>query len=108
MERLRTIYPRYTGPVAFAGPTGLTGVPFRDSTPYQGEDLLLATEHPESFTVRCTRASGPMTGMCLLERTVGQAEITVRFPREWLPEWRAVNEGSDRLIAQLRTAQSQN
>jgi hypothetical protein len=107
MERIRTIYPRYTGNTAFSGPAGLTGVAFRDGTPYQGEDLFFDVEHPEHFTARCTRPSGPMTGVCLLERHVGKAEITVRFPREWLADWRAVTERADKLLTRLTAARPQ-
>jgi hypothetical protein len=103
MERIRTIYPRYIETTAFDGPAGLTGVPFRDGTPYQGEDLLMDVEHPERFTARCTRARGPMVGMCLLERHVGAVEVTVRFPREWLADWRSVSEGTDKLLERLQS-----
>jgi hypothetical protein len=105
MERIRTIYPRYIESTAFSGPDGLTGVAFRDGTPYQGEDLMIDAEHPERFTARCTRPSGPMTGACLLERRVGEAEVTLRFPREWLAEWRTVLERADALLARLSRAQ---
>ena len=30
---------------------------------------------------------------------IGGADITVRFPREWLSDWRAVSDGIERLIA---------
>ena len=36
--------------------------------------------------------------MCLHERRIGGADVTVRFPREWLTDWRAVSEGIERLI----------
>jgi hypothetical protein len=101
MERIRTIYPRYTDGTAFAGPAELTGVAFRAGTPYQGEDLFFDVEHPQSFTVRCTRASGPAVGMCLLERHVGGAEVTVRFPRDWLKDWRALTAETDRLLERM-------
>lgn len=106
MERIRTIYPRYTGSDAFAGPAGLTGVPFRDNTPYQGEDLFVDVGHPDSFTVRCTRPAGPVPGMCLLERPSGQADVMVRFPREWLENWRAISTGTDTLLSRLTSANS--
>lgn len=100
-ERLRTIYPRYTA-AAFEGPAGLIGVAFRDGTPYQGEDLFYDAENPEHFLVRCTRLSGPTAGSCLLERHVGEAELTVRFPRDWLAEWHKLAGDFDRLVAGLR------
>ena len=33
-----------------------------------------------------------------------RAEITLRFPREWLQDWRGVAAGFDRLMAQLQPA----
>jgi hypothetical protein len=102
-ERLRTIYPRYTA-AAFDGPEGLIGVAFREGTPYQGEDLFYDAESPEHFLVRCTRASGPTDGTCLLERHVGEAELTLRFPRDWLADWQKLAADIDRLIGGLRPA----
>jgi hypothetical protein len=104
MERIRTIYPRYVANTAFAGPSGLTGVAFRDGTPYQGEDLFLDGERPERFVARCTRETRLVIGMCLLERSAGAAEITLRFPRAWLEQWTEISSSADRLIAQLRSS----
>ena len=42
--------------------------------------------------------------MCLHERRIGGADITVRFPRDWLDDWAAVADGIDRLIAGFRPA----
>jgi hypothetical protein len=40
--------------------------------------------------------------MCLYEMRVESADITVRFPRDWLDDWRTVAGNIDRLIANLR------
>jgi hypothetical protein len=40
-------------------------------------------------------------GTCLQERVQGAAEITVRFPRELLEQWRDAAAGFDRLVARL-------
>lgn len=100
-ERLRSIYPRYVEAQATAGPDGLAFLPFRTGTPYQGEDLVYLGEQPEQFFVRCTRAAGPVRGTCIHERSLDGAEITLRFPREWLEDWRSLAAGFDRLMAQL-------
>jgi hypothetical protein len=102
LERLNTIYPRYFAGDPTAGPNGLLLRAFRHETPYQGEDLLYEAAAPENFLVRCTRAIGPATGMCLHERRLANADIIVRFPRDWLSDWRTVASGIDRLIANLR------
>lgn len=100
-ERLRSIYPRYIEAQATAGPDGLAILPFRAGTPYQGEDLVYLGAQPEQFFARCTRALGAVPGTCIHERTVDAAEITLRFPREWLNQWRNVAAGFDRLVTQL-------
>jgi hypothetical protein len=41
------------------------------------------------------------SGSCLLERRIGNADITVRFPRDWLSDWKSVAAGIDRLMARL-------
>jgi hypothetical protein len=99
-QRLKSIYPRYMAPAAFVGPAGLTGVPFRDSTPYQGEDVLFDPDRPDRFIVRCTR-SGATPGTCLMERQVGTAELTVRFPRDWLESWPTVVDSVEQLMERM-------
>jgi hypothetical protein len=105
-ERIKTIYPRYVEPNAFRGPEGLIGVAFRDGTPYQGEDLFFVPERPESFIVRCTREAGTTRGSCLHERRIGVADLTMRFPRDWLKDWQALAQGMDQLVAMLRAGTS--
>jgi hypothetical protein len=101
LERLRTIYPRYIESQAAAGPDGLAILPFRAATPYAGEDLVYIGSSPEQFFARCTRPGRTVPGTCIHERMVDTAEITLRFPREWLSDWRSVATGFDRLVAQL-------
>jgi hypothetical protein len=99
--RLRGIYPHYVEPEATIGPGGLAILPFRDGTPYAGEDLVYLAGNPEQFFARCTRQASVMPGTCLHERLIQSAEMTLRFPREWLDDWRNVAAGFDRLVAQL-------
>jgi hypothetical protein len=101
LERLRTIYPRYVAAQAAAGPDGLAVLPFRSATPYDGEDLVYAANDPEQFLARCTRAAGAVPGTCISERALDGAQISIRFPRDWLSDWRNVAAGFDRLAAQL-------
>jgi hypothetical protein len=111
--RVRTIYPRYldqasspsaSSPSASSPNTstlaqdGLTVRAFRAGTPYGGEDLISAAT--PNLTARCSRdAATP--GMCLSERRIGGADLTFRFPRNWLAQWRDVAEAMDRLTLQL-------
>lgn len=101
IERLRSIYPHYIETKATAGPDGLAIVPFRADTPYAGEDLIYLATNPEQFFARCTRPGRTVPGTCIHERSLDGAEITLRFPRQWLDDWRSVAAGFDRLIAQL-------
>jgi hypothetical protein len=101
LERLRTIYPRYVAAQAGAGPEGLAILPFRGGTPYEAEDLVYAVNDPEQFFARCTRQVGAIVGMCISERALDGAQISMRFPRDWLNDWRNVAAGFDRLVTQL-------
>lgn len=102
LERMQTIYPRYLTNDPIPGPNGLVLLAFRNDTPYHGEDLLYPTETPERFLLRCSKGAGPTPGTCLYERRIGKADVTVRFPREWLEDWRSIASGVDRLIGNLR------
>jgi hypothetical protein len=96
--RVRSIYPRYLEPASTPGQDGLAMRAFRDGTPYGGEDLYFA--NTPGFTARCTRdAATP--GMCLSERRIDGADLTFRFPRNWLAQWREVAAGMNRLAQQL-------
>jgi hypothetical protein len=102
-ERVKTIYPRYAVTEPVAGPEGLAVLAFRDGTPYQGEDLIYDNTTPENFIVRCSRNGfGQTPGTCLYTRRIENADMTVRFPRDWLEDWRTVVANIDRLIANLR------
>lgn len=101
VQRLRDIYPRYVEAAASAGADGLAILPFRAGTPYQSEDLVYVAEAPERFFARCTRQAGVVASSCIADRLIGDANITLRFPRDWLGDWRSVAAGFDRLLAQL-------
>lgn len=100
-ERVLTIYPRYTASEAQPGPDDLTVLPFRDGTPYQGEELIYDASAP-GFLARCTRPSGPTPGTCLYERRIETADVVLRFPRDWLSDWRSLAATIERLMTRLR------
>jgi hypothetical protein len=96
--RVRTIYPRYLEQESTPGADGLTKRAFREQTPYAGEDLFFANS--PALSARCSRdATTP--GMCLSERRVDGADLTFRFPRSWLVQWRDVADAMERLTVQL-------
>ena len=97
--RVRTIYPRYLEQTSTPIDDGLTMRAFRDGSPYGNEDLFSATA--PGFNARCTR-DGLTPGMCLSETRVDGADLTFRFPRSWLAQWREVENAMNRLKAQMR------
>jgi hypothetical protein len=107
LDRLKTIYPRYTAGAPSPAAAGLALVAFRDGTPFEGEDLAYDPDAPEKFLARCTRPGNPLTpATCLAERRIGRADLTLRFPRDWLNTWRDVEAGFDALIGRLRAERS--
>jgi hypothetical protein len=101
MKRVTEIYPRYLVPEPTAGPDGLTLRGFRDGTPYQGEELVFEQAQPAHFLARCSLQGVTNSGECLLERRIGNADLTFRFPRAWLKDWKSVAAGVDKLVARL-------
>jgi hypothetical protein len=98
-ERLKTIYPRYLDPNAQRVEDGLDMRAFRDNTPYASEDLVYAAT--PQLAARCTRdAATP--GMCLSERRIEGADLTFRFPRDWLSQWRNVSSAMDQIVNTMR------
>lgn len=96
--RVRTIYPRYLGQTSMLVADGLTMRAFKDGSPYGGEDMFTASD--PALTARCTRdAATP--GMCLSERRIEGADLTFRYPRSWLSQWRDVADAMERLTAQM-------
>lgn len=97
-SRMRTIYPRYLEQAATRVDDELTMRTFKEGSPYGNEDLFTATN--PSLVARCTRdAATP--GMCLSERRIDGADLTFRFPRSWLAQWRDVAAAMERLTGQL-------
>ena len=97
--RVRTIYPRYLEQASTPVDDALTMRAFRDASPYANEDLFVASA--PNLSARCTR-DGVTPGMCLSERRIDGADLTFRFPRSWLAQWRDVANAMDRLAMQLR------
>jgi hypothetical protein len=101
-ERLRSVYPRYFEGRAIPANDGLAVLQFRSGTPYEGEDLIYLADEPDRFFARCTRETvRQVAATCIYERLLDGAEMTLRFPRAWLQDWRGVVAGFDRLASQL-------
>lgn len=101
-ERLRNVYSHYVDAQPKAGADGLAILPFRAGTPYEGEDLIYFSDDADRFYALCTRDSGVMPATCIHERALDAADVTLRFPRDWLEkDWRGIAAGFDRLLGQL-------
>lgn len=96
--RLRTILPRYLAPSSAQVDDGLAVRAFVEASPYSSEDLVTADD--PQLAARCTR-DRQTPGMCISERRIEGADLTFRFPRQWLKDWRDVATAIDRLTAQL-------
>jgi hypothetical protein len=103
-DRTRTIYPRYFDPNSGRLVDGLSTRAFRDNTPYANEDLVYAGS--PQIIARCTR-DGKTPGMCLAERRIEGADVTFRFPRAWLAQWRDVANAMDQIISRMRNPRGQ-
>jgi hypothetical protein len=97
-DRIRTIYPHYLDQRAEER-NGLVARPFLDDTPYHGEDLFIG--NGGAFVARCTR-DDLTPGICLTQRRIDSVDMTFRFPRAWLTDWRDVAEAMDKLVMKLR------
>ncbi|MGZ9104034.1 MAG: hypothetical protein ACXW3Y_14355 [Rhodoplanes sp.] len=76
---------------------------WRAPVPIRAKTLVYDESAPERFVARCSRSTNTLApAACLLERFVGHANVTVRFPRAWLADWRALASGLDPLVAELR------
>jgi len=93
-ERARTIYPRYADATASTN-DGLVRRAFRDASPYASEDLFTATS--PALVARCSR-DGETPGICLSERRIDGADLTFRYPRAWLGDWRGVADAMQRIV----------
>lgn len=96
--RVGTIFPRYLDQTQTVAENGLTVRAFRDGSPYSGEDLFSAAS--PNLVARCSREAAT-PGMCLSERRIEGADLTFRFPRSWLSQWREIADAMDRLTLQL-------
>jgi hypothetical protein len=79
----------------------LTVRAFREDTPYRGEELVFDSEKPAHFLARCAKRGAVGPGNCLLDRRIGDADITIRFSRDWLSDWRKVADAVDALMARI-------
>ena len=83
-----------SSPVASTSP----GKPVNRPIPFHGM-VSAVDQKNKTFTIN---GKGATRGSCLVERRLGEADITVRFPSDWITNWRQVADAIDRLVAQMR------
>src|SRR5262245_11128310 len=103
-ERLKNIYPCYLAPNAQRIELRLDLRPFLHNTPYATKDLIYRAT--PQLGARCTR-DGATPGMCQSERRIEGADLTFRFPRDWLSQWRDISSAMDQIVNSMRTPRSQ-
>ncbi len=90
-ERVRMIYPRYLGDTQYDGPDGLK------DDPRSGRHAATPTRTCSSIrrqpelrgALLASERSRHAAACASTERRFDQADVSVRFPSEWLTEWRA-------------------
>ena len=82
-----TIYPRYLVAEPVAGPgADAARLPRRHAL--SGRRAGLRAGRARAFPRALLAHGVGNSGNCLLERRIGNADITFRFPRDWLGDWR--------------------
>ncbi len=81
-ERFNTIYPRYLDPSISTGPGGLAVRPFRDGTPYQGEELI----HDASGVPKRLNRVIPLLAVDVRDSQAVPSQVIVPVPLDGLLE----------------------
>ena len=86
--RVQNIYPRYLEQAAIAGPGRACDarISRRHALCRRGPVFRQSA----TASTRAARATAAIPGMCLSERRIDGADLTFRFPRSWLAQWRDV------------------
>ena len=93
-ERPSVLYARFVAAEARSAPGGLIRRRFRDGTPFEGEDLVVA------FWARCATSGSQNEGAsCLTEMRFGDIDVQVRFSPALLPRWELLASGVQRRFA---------
>jgi hypothetical protein len=95
---------RFLSPGAWSNPGGLVARGFKKGSPFEADELFMSPPDGADFFARCTADVGPsrIDEGCRTVIKHGPFDITLRFPREALTEWRALSQGAVRLVESLR------
>ena len=99
-ERPSVLYARFVAAEARSAPGGLIRRRFRDGTPFEGEDLVVAAPDGRAFWARCATSGSRNDGAsCLTEMRFGDTDLQVRFSPALLPRWELLASGVQRRFA---------
>jgi hypothetical protein len=99
-ERPSVLYARFVAAEARSAPGGLIRRRFRDGTPFEGEDLVVAAPDGRAFWARCATSGSRNDGAsCLTEMRFGDTDVQVRFSPALLPRWELLASGVQRRFA---------
>ena len=99
-ERPSVLYARFVAAEARSAPGGLIRRRFRDGTPFEGEDLVVAASDGRAFWARCATSGSRNDGAsCLTEMRFGNTDVQVRFSPALLPRWELLASGLHRRYA---------
>jgi hypothetical protein len=88
------------------GPSGLTQYAFRDDSGYRGEDLFVGRAQDGIVVMRCVRKTAIIPSPnCLRELPLTKGvELSYRFKRSRLDDWRGIARGVKRLAVSFATS----
>jgi hypothetical protein len=94
---------RFLSPGAWSNPGGLVARGFKRGSPFEADELYMSLPDGAEFFARCTADVGPsrIDEGCRTVIKHGPFDITLRFPREALTEWRALSDRAVQLIGTL-------
>jgi hypothetical protein len=99
-ERPSVLYARFVAAEARSAPGGLIRRRFREGTPFEGEDLVVAAPDGRAFWARCATSGSRNDGAsCLTEMRFGNTDVQVRFSPALLPRWELLASGLQRRFA---------
>lgn len=101
--RLATVYARFILPDAIDAPEGLSGRKLAAGSGYEDEELYFEPGAVHPFVARCfpLERKGPI-GTCLTDHNIGRGlNLSMRFPRRLLPDWRALGQAAETVSNRL-------
>ena len=100
-RRMAQIYMRFLSTEIHAAVPGLAARRFVDGSGYDGEELVYDPVRPGVFFLRCARTGGTPHPSCLREIRIGPLDVTYRYSRQHLDDWRGIEAAVQSLVAAI-------